>query len=103
MSASHPAELEPLIGDYTLDGAFDEMRVPSGELRSHYRALAENLTTLPAGELQRRKQAADLAFLTQGITFTVYGREEGTERIFPYDLFPRIITGREWAHIESGL
>ena len=42
--------------------------------------------------MQRRKQAADLSFLNQGITFTVYGREEGTERIFPYDLLPRIIT-----------
>ncbi len=49
---------------------------------------------LPEGELQRRKQAADLSFLNQGITFTVYGREEGTERIFPYDLLPRIITQR---------
>jgi uncharacterized circularly permuted ATP-grasp superfamily protein len=39
--------------------------------------------------LQRRKQSADLSFLTQGITFTVYGRDEGTERIFPYDLLPR--------------
>ena len=44
--------------------------------------------------LQRRKQSADLSFLTQGITFTVYGRDEGTERIFPYDLLPRLITGR---------
>jgi uncharacterized circularly permuted ATP-grasp superfamily protein len=103
MTASHPAELEPLIGDYTLDEAFDEMRVPSGELRSHYRAMAENLVTLPPGELQRRKQAADLAFLTQGITFTVYGREEGTERIFPYDLLPRLVTAQEWDRIERGL
>jgi uncharacterized circularly permuted ATP-grasp superfamily protein len=44
---------------------------------------------LPPDELQRRKQSADLSFLTQGITFTVYGRDEGTERIFPYDLLPR--------------
>ena len=37
-----------------------------------------------------------MSFLNQGITFTVYGREEGTEHIFPYDLLPRIITGAEW-------
>ncbi|MFZ1938927.1 MAG: circularly permuted type 2 ATP-grasp protein [Terracidiphilus sp.] len=103
MSASHPVELEPLIGDYPLDQAYDEMRVPSGELRTHYRAMAENLATLPPGDLQRRKQAADLAFLTQGITFTVYGREEGTERIFPYDLLPRLVTAQEWDRIERGL
>ncbi len=81
MNAGHPVELEPLYGDYPLDQAFDEMREPSGEVRVQYRALAETLATLPAGELQRRKQSVDLAFLTQGITFTVYGREEGTERI----------------------
>ena len=47
-----------------------------------------------------RKQSADLSFLTQGITFTVYGRDEGTERIFPYDLLPRLITppsGTNWS------
>ena len=53
--------------------------------------------------MRRRKQAADLSFLHQGITFTVYGREEGTERIFPHDLLPRIITSAEWETIERGL
>jgi uncharacterized circularly permuted ATP-grasp superfamily protein len=63
----------------------------------------ELLTNLPQEEIQRRKQEADLSFLNQGITFTVYGQEEGTERIFPYDLLPRIITGEEWARVERGL
>src|SRR5580700_3649859 len=103
MSASQPVEMDSLFGDYPLDGAFDEMREPNGELRPHYRALAETLAGLPQEELQRRKQSVDLAFLTQGITFTVYGREEGTERIFPYDLLPRIITAQEWDRIERGL
>ena len=103
MSASHPVALEPLFGDYQLDQVFDEMRGPGGDLRQHYRAMAEQLASLPPGELQRRKQAADLAFLTQGITFTVYGRDEGTERIFPYDLLPRLITAQEWDRIERGL
>ena len=58
---------------------------------------------MPEEELRRRKRSADLSFLTQGITFTVYGDDEGTERIFPYDLLPRIITGSEWERIESGL
>ena len=96
-------ELEPLFGDYPLDQAFDEMREPGGEVRPPYRALAETLVSLPADELQRRKQSVDLAFLTQGITFTVYGREEGTERIFPYDLLPRLVTAQEWDRIERGL
>jgi uncharacterized circularly permuted ATP-grasp superfamily protein len=103
MTAGHPVVLDTLYGDYPLDHAFDEMREPSGEVRAPYRALVETLAALPAGELQRRKQSVDLAFLTQGITFTVYGREEGTERIFPYDLLPRLITGPEWDRIERGL
>src|SRR5271165_260898 len=103
MSAGLPLEMDTFFGDYPLDQAFDEMRERGGDLRPHYRALAETLARLPEEELQRRKQSADLSFLTQGITFTVYGREEGTERIFPYDLLPRVITGSEWEHIEKGL
>ena len=103
MTAGHQVELQPLFGDYPLDQAFDEMRAPGGEVRPQYRALAETLAALPADELRRRKQSVDLAFLTQGITFTVYGREEGTERIFPYDLLPRLVTAQEWDHIERGL
>ena len=103
MSTGHSVELDTLFGDYLLDQAFDEMREASGELRPQYRALAETLASLPADELQRRKQSADLSFLTQGITFTVYGREEGTERIFPYDLVPRLVTSAEWDRIERGL
>jgi uncharacterized circularly permuted ATP-grasp superfamily protein len=103
MSASQPVEMDSLFGDYPLDQAFDEMREAGGALRPHYRALAETLATLPQEELLRRKQSADLSFLTQGITFTVYGRDEGTERICPYDLLPRLVTSSEWGLIERGL
>lgn len=103
MSAGHPAEMETLFGDYLLDQAFDEMREGDGALRRHYQALAETLAGLPKDELERCKQSAELSFLTQGITFTVYGRKEGTERIFPYDLLPRLITAAEWDRIERGL
>src|ERR1700733_5316742 len=103
MSASQPVEMDSLFGDYPLDQAFDEMREAGGALPPHYRALTETLARLPEEELQRRKQSADLSFLTQGITFTVYGRDEGTERIFPYDLLPRMIAAAEWDRIERGL
>jgi len=96
-------DMERLFRNYLLDGAYDEMRMPDGSIRPHYQALLETLTSLPHDELQRRKQSADLSFLTQGITFTVYGRDEGTERIFPYDLLPRLITATEWDLIERGL
>jgi uncharacterized circularly permuted ATP-grasp superfamily protein len=88
---------------YQLDHAYDEMFVDRHRLHEHYGPLLEQFSALPEGELQRRKQAADLSFLNQGITFTVYGRDEGTERIFPYDLLPRIITSAEWAKVEVGL
>ncbi len=93
----------PALKNYTLDHAYDEMFVDESRLHSHYEPLLEHFTSLPPGELKRRKQTADMSFLNQGITFTVYGRDEGTERIFPYDLLPRIITSNEWDKIERGL
>ena len=98
-----PMQIEQLFRDYPIDSAFDEMRTATGGIRPHYQALLETLAGLPPEELLRRKQSADLAFLTQGITFTVYGRDEGTERIFPYDLLPRLISAPEWDRIERGL
>ena len=94
---------DPPFTNYQLDAAYDEMFEPSGQPRASYLGLHHRLAEMPPEELRRRQQAADLSFLHQGVTFTVYGREEGTERIFPYDLLPRIITSSEWATIERGL
>jgi len=91
------------LSKYQLNGAYDEMFFAEGQPRPHYRGLHELLCRLPAEEMRRKKQTADVSFLHQGITFTVYGREEGTERIFPHDLLPRIITSAEWETIERGL
>ncbi len=71
--------------------------------REFYQALHRTLVGLPPEELRKSQQAADLTFLHEGITFTVYGSKEGTERIFPNDLIPRIIPATEWAKIERGL
>jgi uncharacterized circularly permuted ATP-grasp superfamily protein len=89
--------------NYQVDIAYDEMFASPGVPRDHYRALHQTLLGLPPEELRRSQQAADLAFLHEGITFTVYGSKEGTERIFPNDLLPRIIAAREWMTIEKGL
>ena len=88
---------------YTLGDAFDEMFEALDSPRPQYEPVHRLLLDLPAEEMRRRKQAADVSFLNQGITFTVYGRDEGTERIFPHDLLPRIITAAEWETIERGL
>jgi len=71
--------------------------------RKQYRPLYTQLLNLGADELRRSKHEADQSFFNQGITFTVYGSEKGTERIFPHDLLPRIITAAEWETIERGL
>jgi uncharacterized circularly permuted ATP-grasp superfamily protein len=104
MQTAHSRQFEnAVLKNYLLDQAYDEMFAGSGELHKHCEPLLEHFSSLPAEELQRRKQSADLSFLNQGITFTVYGRDEGTENIFPYDLIPRIITAAEWAKVERGL
>ncbi|MFV9503465.1 MAG: circularly permuted type 2 ATP-grasp protein [Oscillochloridaceae bacterium umkhey_bin13] len=93
----------PIFSSYQLDLAYDEMFDPNGQVRPAYGQLYQRLTELSATDLRDRQRYADLTFLNQGITFTVYGDGEGTERIFPYDLLPRIITANEWATIEAGL
>ncbi len=85
------------------EGFFDEMVDGEGALRPHYRKLAARLQGLSADELAERQKLAGAFFRNQGITFTVYGDEEGTERIFPFDLLPRIVPAREWKRIEAGL
>src|SRR5258707_5501833 len=105
MSVPEPARslFRPPFRNYQFDNAYDEMFEAPGVPRPHYKALFQNLLELPAEQLRKTQQAADLSFLHQGITFTVYGNEEGTERVFPNDLLPRIIPNHEWRKIENGL
>src|SRR3954469_14249344 len=89
--------------DYDPREFYDEMfEAPSGA-RPCARALARFVHELPDGELARRQRSAERALLNMGITFGVYGDGSGTERIFPFDLVPRIVAAAEWAHIERGL
>ncbi len=92
-----------LFSSYWLDSAYDEMFEPDGTPRAHCRDLLEAIRAAALPELRQHQQDADSAFLAQGITFTVYGDEQGTERIFPYDLLPRVITAAEWSVLERGL
>lgn len=92
-----------MFSDYNYQSSFDEMFNLSGVPREHYEQLYQRLLDLPINELEARQKAADLSFLNRGITFTVYHEQASTERIFPYDLLPRIITAKEWAIVEKGL
>ena len=93
----------PPFRNYQFDSAYDEMFEAPGVPRPHYQALFQTLLELPPEEMRKSQQAADLSFLHQGVTFTVYGNDEGTEKVFPNDLLPRIIPNQEWRKIESGL
>lgn len=89
--------------DYqTLQGP-DEMFAPDGSLRPAYGHFAERLIGWTADTIEDRQQRADLDLLNSGITFTVYREEEGTERIFPFSLIPRILAAAEWQTVERGL
>ena len=82
---------------------FDEMFSGEGECFVHYRAFRERFERMGPGELEEKQRLVYNGFLEQGITFTVYGDEEGTERIFPFDVIPRIIPAQEWDLLERGL
>ena len=89
--------------EYDPGSFFDEMFESDGKPRPHYAKLADAFSGFSEEDFQTRREAVDLAFLQQGVTFTVYGNEESTEKIFPFDMVPRIITAKEWEHLEKGL
>jgi len=88
---------------YELDGFFDEMFEAPDTPRPSCRALAERLSTLDAKELQYRQALAESAMFDTGITFNVYGHEQGAEKILPFDIVPRVVEAEQWAHLEAGL
>jgi len=95
---------DPLnISKYDTRGFFDEMFSEAGVARLGVEFLVDKLTALPLGELQRRQRAADHELLNMGITFNVYGHSAGTEKVWPFDLIPRVIQEEEWLHVERGL
>ena len=89
--------------DYELGGFFDELIDAQGNPRDGAALLIDLLRNLPEGELERRQQAAEQALLAMGITFTVTGDDAGTERIFPFDVIPRILPASDFDLIEKGL
>ena len=94
--------MSSLFENYAEDGFFDEA-FTFGLPRPHYDGLVQRLATLTPGEFRAREELADLTLVNQGITFTVYGSDQGIEKPFPVDLVPRIVPASEWHHIELGL
>jgi len=93
-----------LFDNYDPGDFFDEMFTSAGEVRPHYQMLHQRSEDLSVDDFNRKRQIAEKSYLNQGITFTVYDdKEKGVERIFPFDLMPRIIPQAEWQHVEGGL
>jgi uncharacterized circularly permuted ATP-grasp superfamily protein len=94
---------EGLFKGYDPGGFYDEMFENAGMPRPHCAKLFRKLAAMESDQFEERRKLADLAFLLQGITFTVYSDGRGTERLFPFDLIPRIVPYSEWQQIERGL
>ena len=82
---------------------YDEMRSDTGEVRPHYHEVANWLAETPPKLVAAKRQEADLLFHRVGITFAVYGDDQGAERLIPFDVIPRIIPIAEWEVLARGL
>ncbi len=91
------------FANYDTAEYYDEMFAAPSRARPHYERLLQRFTELKKEEFDRKRELAALTLLRQGVTFTVYSDAQGTERIFPFDLIPRIISADEWKKIERGL
>lgn len=89
--------------NYETEGFHDELIDSHGRPRPGAELLVEKIRSLGRDELIHRQQAAERLLFRLGITFNVYGESEGTEKIFPFDLVPRIISGEEWERLQHGL
>ncbi len=95
--------MKQLFEKYDSGSFYDEVFDGDRSTRPHYRKVVKRLDDLDMDDFELRQRKADASFLRRGVTFTVYGDEQGTERIFPFDLVPRVIPRREWEVIEAGL
>ena len=89
--------------NYKAGSFFDELFDASGKPHTYAKHLVEQINALSHKDLRRRQKAAELALHQLGITFSVYGDKKGTEKIFPFDIIPRVISAAEWEKIELGL
>jgi uncharacterized circularly permuted ATP-grasp superfamily protein len=94
---------DSMFRHYGNPGGYDEMFEAPGVPRPHYTQLFNLLNEISPAQFEPRRQVADMDFLRRGITFTVYSSDEGVEKIFPFDLIPRVVPLSEWRRIETGL
>jgi uncharacterized circularly permuted ATP-grasp superfamily protein len=91
------------VNTYTISPhTWDEM-YDGDKVRDQYKGISRFLQKINPEELNKKEELAKGLFMSQGVTFTVYSSGEGIEKIFPFDIIPRIITAREWDVIEQGI
>jgi uncharacterized circularly permuted ATP-grasp superfamily protein len=95
--------MKGFFGTYETGSFFDEMFEADGQVRPHYSKILERFSEMDVALFEPKRALAEKTYLNQGITFTVYSGDEGTERIMPFDLVPRIIPAHEWRLLELGL
>ncbi|MGL5508081.1 MAG: circularly permuted type 2 ATP-grasp protein, partial [Microcoleaceae cyanobacterium] len=91
------------LQEYDPENFYDEMFVEKGQPRASASLLVERLNSLSSEELILRQQAAQVTMMKLGATFNVYSDQQGTERILPFDVIPRIVPAEEWSYLEQGL
>ena len=82
---------------------FDEMLTSADGVRAPYELLKQWLDTQHPANLAQKADDAESVFRKTGITFAVYGEEEAAERLIPFDIIPRIISGSEWTRLSQGI
>ena len=92
-----------LLQSYLVPNAVWDEMVDNNAVREQYSKAMHFLNQLSIDELNKKEELAKRLFMSQGITFTVYSSGEGIEKIFPFDIIPRIITATEWDYIERGI
>ncbi|NJN85209.1 MAG: circularly permuted type 2 ATP-grasp protein [Leptolyngbyaceae cyanobacterium SL_7_1] len=92
-----------LLADYDPEDFYDELFEAKGQPRPEATLLVDRINSLPIEDLQQRHRAAQTALFRLGATFNVYSDNQGTERILPFDIIPRIVSARDWQRLEQGL
>ena len=107
MPSDRSDRVDGLLDGYLAGGAarrgYDEAFAADGSKRRIYRKIIDRFAELDTSEVERLEKLVADEFRRQGITFTVYSDDQGTERIWPMDLFPRLIAAAEWEHLARGL
>jgi uncharacterized circularly permuted ATP-grasp superfamily protein len=92
-----------MLDQYKTESFYDELFEPDGKPRAGAIRLVDKLNSLGSDDLKLRQQAAESTLMNLGITFNVYGDDAGVEKIFPFDIIPRIVEHVEWQRLQAGL